>query len=142
MLYTFYLSIISILFYSLIFNVLTSFIFISLLFFFFLFLGFSEFSGAMCARGVTGLDDLHTATNEFLGHFVDVVYQFQGDGKIHIYFHIFIQNFIIYLLFSIFYFSFFVCFVLFCFVLICFVLFCFSIFEFSNQLFTIFSISI
>ena len=47
---------------------------------FFLNLGFSKFSGAMCARGVTGLDELHSATNEFLGHFVDVVYQFQGDG--------------------------------------------------------------
>ena len=44
-------------------------------------LGFSKFSGALCARGVTGLDDLHSATNEFLGHFVDVVYQFKGDGE-------------------------------------------------------------
>ena len=35
----------------------------------------------MCSRGVTGLDDLHSATNEFLGHFVDVVYQYRGDGK-------------------------------------------------------------
>ena len=39
------------------------------------------FSGAMCSRGVTGLDDLHSATNEFLGHFVDVVYESKGDGK-------------------------------------------------------------
>ena len=35
----------------------------------------------MCSRGVTGLDDLHSATNEFLGHFVDVVYESKGDGK-------------------------------------------------------------
>ena len=102
---TFYLSIISILSHSLILNVLTSFIFISLVFFcfffLFFFLGFSEFSGAMCARGVTGLDDLHTATNEFLGHFVDVVYQFQGDGKIHISFHICIYMFIFVFIFKI-----------------------------------------
>jgi hypothetical protein len=43
--------------------------------------GFSKFSGAMCSLGLAGLDDLHTATNEFLGHFVDIVYQYRGDGK-------------------------------------------------------------
>lgn len=48
---------------------------------FIIFIGFSKFSGAMCSRGVTGLDDLHSATNEFLGHFVDVVYQYRGDGE-------------------------------------------------------------
>jgi class 3 adenylate cyclase len=41
--------------------------------------GFSQFSGDMCSKGVNGLDTLHTATNEFLGHFVDVVYRFKGD---------------------------------------------------------------
>lgn len=35
----------------------------------------------MCAKGASGLDDLHSATNEFLGHFVDVVYKYKGDGK-------------------------------------------------------------
>ena len=43
--------------------------------------GFSKFSSAMCAKGASGLDDLHSATNEFLGHFVDVVYKYKGDGK-------------------------------------------------------------
>ena len=46
------------------------------------YLGFSKFSGAMCSRGVTGLDDLHSATNEFLGHFVDVVYESKGDDHL------------------------------------------------------------
>ena len=36
----------------------------------------------MCSQGPSGLDDLHSATNEFLGHFVDVVYKHRGDGKI------------------------------------------------------------
>ena len=47
----------------------------------------------MCSRGVTGLDDLHSATNEFLGHFVDVVYESKGDGKISLssfFFYLFI----------------------------------------------------
>lgn len=35
----------------------------------------------MCAKGASGLDDLHSATNEFLGHFVDVVYEYRGDGE-------------------------------------------------------------
>ena len=54
----------------------------------------------MCARGVTGLDDLHTATNEFLGHFVDVVYQFQGDGKIYILYSIFYNHILFDIFFS------------------------------------------
>ena len=41
--------------------------------------GFSKYSGAMCSKGVVGLDDLHKSTNEFLGHFVDVVHRYQGD---------------------------------------------------------------
>ena len=41
--------------------------------------GFSKYSGAMCSKGMVGLDDLHKSTNEFLGHFVDVVHQYQGD---------------------------------------------------------------
>ena len=45
--------------------------------------GFSKFSSSMCSKGVTGLDDLHKVTNDFLGHFVDVVYQYHGDGKLH-----------------------------------------------------------
>lgn len=42
--------------------------------------GFSKFSGAMCSKGVSGLDDLREATNGFLGHIVKIVYEFQGDG--------------------------------------------------------------
>jgi class 3 adenylate cyclase len=41
--------------------------------------GFSTFSGSMCSKGTVGLDDLHKATNGFLGHFVDVVHQYRGD---------------------------------------------------------------
>ena len=41
--------------------------------------GFSKFSGSMCSKGTVGLDDLHKATNGFLGHFVDVVHQYRGD---------------------------------------------------------------
>lgn len=44
--------------------------------------GFSKFSGAMCSKGVSGLDDLREATNGFLGHFVKTVYEFRGDGKV------------------------------------------------------------
>jgi hypothetical protein len=42
--------------------------------------GFSKFSGAMCAKGVGGLDGLREATNGFLAHFVKVVYEHHGDG--------------------------------------------------------------
>jgi hypothetical protein len=42
--------------------------------------GFSSFSGAMCLKGVNGLDELREATNGFLGHFVQLVYEFGGDG--------------------------------------------------------------
>jgi hypothetical protein len=42
--------------------------------------GFTKFSGAMCSKGVSGLDDLREATNGFLGHFVKLVYEFEGDG--------------------------------------------------------------
>lgn len=42
--------------------------------------GFSKFSGAMCSKGVSGLDDLREATNGFLGHVVKIVYEFDGDG--------------------------------------------------------------
>eukprot|EP00981_Chlorochromonas_danica_P015276 scaffold11522_cov239-Ochromonas_danica.AAC.3 len=41
--------------------------------------GFSKFSGAMCQKGVSGLDDLREATNVFLGALVKTVYEFQGD---------------------------------------------------------------
>ncbi len=44
--------------------------------------GFSKFSGAMCSKGVSGLDDLREATNGFLGHFVKTVYEYDGDGNI------------------------------------------------------------
>ena len=43
--------------------------------------GFSKFSGAMCSKGVSGLDDLREATNGFLGYFVKQVYEYEGDGK-------------------------------------------------------------
>lgn len=43
--------------------------------------GFSKFSGEMCQKGVRGLDDLREATNGFLGYFVEVVYEYKGDGK-------------------------------------------------------------
>lgn len=43
--------------------------------------GFSKFSGAMCSKGVSGLDELREATNGFLGHIVKTVYEFNGDGK-------------------------------------------------------------
>jgi hypothetical protein len=45
--------------------------------------GFSKFSGAMCSKGVSGLDELREATNGFLGHIVKTVYEFNGDGKQH-----------------------------------------------------------
>jgi class 3 adenylate cyclase len=44
--------------------------------------GFSKFSGAMCSKGVSGLDDLREATNGFLGYFVKQVYEYEGDGKL------------------------------------------------------------
>lgn len=43
--------------------------------------GFSKFSGAMCLKGVNGLDELREATNGFLGHIVKIVYEFHGDGE-------------------------------------------------------------
>lgn len=43
--------------------------------------GFSKFSAAMCSNGVSGLDDLREVTNGFLGHFVKIVYQYDGDGE-------------------------------------------------------------
>jgi hypothetical protein len=43
--------------------------------------GFSKFSGEMCLKGVSGLDELREATNGFLGHIVKIVYEFHGDGK-------------------------------------------------------------
>lgn len=43
--------------------------------------GFSKFSGAMCQKGVSGLDDLREATNGFLGQLVKTVYEYHGDGK-------------------------------------------------------------
>lgn len=46
--------------------------------------GFSKFSGAMCSKGVSGLDDLREATNGFLGYFVKQVYEYQGDGKLRL----------------------------------------------------------
>eukprot|EP00981_Chlorochromonas_danica_P003669 scaffold681_cov173-Ochromonas_danica.AAC.32 len=41
--------------------------------------GFSAYSGLMCSRGVTGLDELRSVTNGLLGHFVQTVYNFGGD---------------------------------------------------------------
>ena len=43
--------------------------------------GFSKFSGEKCSKGVSGLDELREATNGFLGHIVQTVYEFNGDGK-------------------------------------------------------------
>ena len=43
--------------------------------------GFSKFSGEMCSRGVSGLDELRESVNGFLGHIVETVYEFDGDGK-------------------------------------------------------------
>jgi hypothetical protein len=43
--------------------------------------GFSTFAGKMCSKGVKGLNDLHGATNGFLGYFVDTVAEYGGDGK-------------------------------------------------------------
>jgi len=45
--------------------------------------GFSKFSAAMCSNGVSGLDDLREVTNGFLGHFVKIVYQYDGDGLLY-----------------------------------------------------------
>lgn len=44
--------------------------------------GFSKFSGSMCQKGVSGLDDLREATSGFLGHLVKTVYEYHGDGKL------------------------------------------------------------
>jgi hypothetical protein len=46
--------------------------------------GFSKFAGEMCLRGAKGLDVLHKVTSDFLGHFVHTVYDFDGDGTLHI----------------------------------------------------------
>lgn len=60
--------------------------------------GFSKFSGAMCLKGASGLDDLRDATSVFLGHLVKTVYEFQGDGKsLLIYF-----SFLLFILFLLF----------------------------------------
>ena len=48
--------------------------------------GFSKFSGAMCSKGVSGLDDLREATNGFLGYFVKQVYEYEGDGEKYVLF--------------------------------------------------------
>lgn len=44
--------------------------------------GFTAFSGEMCSQGVAGLDELRQVTDEFLGKYVDMVYQFGGDGEL------------------------------------------------------------
>lgn len=44
--------------------------------------GFSAYSGQMCSRGVTGLDELRSVTNGLLGHFVRTVYDCGGDGTL------------------------------------------------------------
>lgn len=46
--------------------------------------GFSKFSASMCLLGVDGLDRLRNVTNGFLGYFVNLVYEFGGDGKLFI----------------------------------------------------------
>jgi hypothetical protein len=51
--------------------------------------GFSKFSGAMCSKGVSGLDDLREATNGFLGYFVKQVYEYEGDGTSKFHYHCF-----------------------------------------------------
>ena len=43
--------------------------------------GFTKFSSEMCARGAVGLDSLYNVTNDFMGQFVDIVYEFDGDGE-------------------------------------------------------------
>jgi hypothetical protein len=43
--------------------------------------GFSKFSATMCSKGVLGLDELREATSVFLARIVDIVYEFDGDGK-------------------------------------------------------------
>ena len=43
--------------------------------------GFSKFSGEMCSKGVSGLDELRESINGFLGHIVETVYEYDGDGK-------------------------------------------------------------
>ena len=42
--------------------------------------GFSKFAAEMCSQGVRGLNDLHVATNEFLGHIIESIYSYGGDG--------------------------------------------------------------
>lgn len=49
--------------------------------------GFSMFAAEKCSHGVGGLNDLHDATNGFLGHLVYIVYRYGGDGKL-IYSHV------------------------------------------------------
>lgn len=44
--------------------------------------GFSRFSGEMCSKGINGLDSLKEITNGFLGHFVETVHEYNGDGKL------------------------------------------------------------
>jgi hypothetical protein len=46
--------------------------------------GFSMFAAEKCSHGVAGLNDLHDATNGFLGHLVYIVYRYGGDGKLYL----------------------------------------------------------
>eukprot|EP01031_Cornospumella_fuschlensis_P038403 gene38403-46672_t len=41
--------------------------------------GFSKYSGEMCSKGVSGLDELRSVTNGLLDNFVETVYKFGGD---------------------------------------------------------------
>ncbi|RYH18435.1 hypothetical protein EON65_27225 [archaeon] len=43
--------------------------------------GFSKYSGEMCSKGVSGLDELRSVTNGLLDNFVETVYKYGGDGK-------------------------------------------------------------
>ena len=41
--------------------------------------GFTKLSAALCAKGTSGLDKLHEAITNYLGHCVDIVYEHGGD---------------------------------------------------------------
>lgn len=43
--------------------------------------GFTKLSSTFSSKGSAGLDELHQHTNGFLGHFVNIVYEHNGDGK-------------------------------------------------------------
>ena len=43
--------------------------------------GFTKFSSQMCALGAVGLDSLYNVTNDFMGLFVSVIYDHDGDGQ-------------------------------------------------------------